>query len=90
MESAEQLVVCDHEAHRRVNRPVKGMSHSLNLALKGLLPEGVNIAKKASHVLTLLDCFANQDSSLPDREVHLEDLYQAMLAKVVLIATESK
>ena len=56
---------------------------------KGSLPEDVNIGIKASRLLSFLNRTGggNQTS---EPEISLEELYQVMLAKVVLVAAESK
>jgi len=57
---------------------------------KGNLPEDVNIGIKASRLLNFLNHAGsgNKQSSAP--EISLEELYQVMLAKVVLVAAVAK
>ena len=57
---------------------------------KGHLPEDVNIAIKISRLLSFLDRPANEDNRSSGSEISLEELYQVMLAKVVLIAAVAK
>ncbi|MBL6935539.1 MAG: trypsin-like peptidase domain-containing protein [Alphaproteobacteria bacterium] len=57
---------------------------------KGHLPEDVNIAIKASRLLKFLDQASNEDGPSCNPEIELEDLYQEMLVKVVLVAAELK
>jgi len=57
---------------------------------KGNLPEDVNIGIKASRLLSFLNRTGNGNNQSPSPEVSLEELYQMMLAKVVLIAAVAK
>ncbi|MBW7996804.1 MAG: trypsin-like serine protease [Candidatus Glassbacteria bacterium] len=56
----------------------------------GHLPEDVNIAIKASRVLYFLKRPTSMGNQSSGTEVSLEELYQAMMAKVVLVAAEAK
>jgi serine protease Do len=56
---------------------------------QGYLPEDVNIGIKISRVLSLLN-ESSQESGLPGGKIDLEDLYQSMLASVVLVAAVKK
>ncbi len=55
---------------------------------KGSLPEDVNIAIKASRLLNFLKQPVNEGPP-PLPETSLEELYQVMLAKVVMVAAET-
>ena len=55
---------------------------------KGSLPEDVNIGIKASRLLSFINKSGGTQSTAP--KISLEELYQEMLAKVVLVAGESK
>ena len=57
---------------------------------KGYLPEDMNIAIKASRLLSFLDRTNNEDGRSSNPQIDLEDLYQEMLAKVVMVAAELK
>ncbi len=54
---------------------------------RGYLPEDVNLAIKISRVLTLLDQQPMGDVPKDTRKLELEELYQEMLPRVVLIIT---
>jgi serine protease Do len=56
---------------------------------KGTLPEDVNIGIKVSRLLSFLNKSGGGNQSAAS-EVSLEELYQGMLAKVVLVAAEAK
>jgi serine protease Do len=56
---------------------------------KGSLPEDVNIGIKVSRLLNFLNRTGGGNQSTAP-EVSLEELYQGMLAKVVLIAAVAK
>jgi len=57
---------------------------------KGTLPEDVNIGIKASRLLSFLNRTGNGSNQPSRPEISLEELYQVMLAKVVLVAAEAK
>jgi len=57
---------------------------------KGSLPEDVNLAIKVGRLLKFLDIPVNTSEKSSAPELSLEDLYQLMLAKVVLVAAEEK
>ena len=57
---------------------------------KGTLPEDVNIGIKASRLINFLRHTETESSQSPAPEISLEELYQVMLAKVVLVAAEAK
>ncbi len=57
---------------------------------KGHLPEDMNIAIKASRLLSFLNRGENEGGRSSGPEISLEDLYQTMLAKVVMVAAEVK
>jgi serine protease Do len=57
---------------------------------KGHLPEDVNIAVKASRLLNFLKLPANDHTRSTGPEISLEELYQVMLAKVVMVAAVVK
>jgi S1-C subfamily serine protease len=56
---------------------------------KGNLPEDVNIGIKASRLLGFINKIGSGDQS-GTAEMSLEELYQRMLAKVVLVVGETK
>lgn len=56
---------------------------------KGVLPEDVNIGIKASRLLSFINRNGGGNQSAAPK-ISLEELYQAMLAKVVLVAAEAK
>jgi len=56
---------------------------------KGTLPEDVNIGIKVSRLLNFLNKSGGGNLSTAP-EVSLEELYQVMLSKVVLVAAEAK
>ena len=56
---------------------------------KGNLPEDVNIGIKVSRLLNFLNK-SGGDSQSSDPKISLEELYQGMLSKVVLVAAEAK
>jgi serine protease Do len=56
---------------------------------KGTLPEDVNIGIKVSRLLSFINRSGGGNQSA-DSEMSLEELYQDMLAKVVLVAAETK
>jgi serine protease Do len=55
---------------------------------KGILPEDVNIGIKVSRLLSFLNKSGGGNRSVAS-EVSLEELYQDMLPKVVLVAAEA-
>ena len=57
---------------------------------KGTLPEDVNIGIKASRLISFLKRTGNESSQFSAPEISLEELYQVMLSKVVLVAAEAK
>ena len=57
---------------------------------KGTLPEDVNIGIKASRLISFLKRTGNESEQTLAPEITLEELYQTMLAKVVLVAAEAK
>jgi S1-C subfamily serine protease len=56
---------------------------------KGTLPEDVNIGIKVSRLLSFLNK-SGGGNQLMAPEVSLEELYQSMLSKIVLVAAEAK
>jgi serine protease Do len=56
---------------------------------RGSLPEDVNIGIKVSRLLNFLNK-SGGDSQSSDPKISLEELYQGMLSKVVLVAAEAK